>query len=463
MTTTTLVATAFGHTASLYDALQCAKQSDSSELKRAYRRQALKYHPDKAALKKQRQTSTRSSSSDNNNAVTNQTGTTSSSATIQNNDTLKFQAVSAAYSVLRSRKRRTLYDTTGQVRDDNDNDNDDDDETTTTTTTRTHQYNNFRSRGRSSTASHRSNNNNNNNDDRDQQHWDHFFHSVFQEIVTTGVEEEKHDYRGSGQENHDVLYYYTICKGNYHKIVDCIIHGEIGDMERWKKDIVNPAIQKGNVVRYSVYNFDDDADDDDDDDRKTKVVKRGMKKKKKRLRKLSDSLDRTKKISIKKASFDSSSTRKVNFGYSNNSSCILDNTNSLVDTDDENEEELIVSTKTTTTTHKNDAHSFSPHGDNDHDKDNDNDNDNDNDAKMNRKDKLEYHAATKRKQKAQKDKEFAKLLNSKTWRSDNATTSTTQQQEQQEQTTVPLFTEALLSRMEKKYSATVPSGKRKRF
>jgi len=210
MTTTTLVATAFGHTASLYDALQCAKQSDSSELKRAYRRQALKYHPDKAALKKQRQTSTRSSSSDNNNAVTNQTGTTSSSATIQNNDTLKFQAVSAAYSVLRSRKRRTLYDTTGQVRDDNDNDNgnDDDDETTTTTTTRTHQYNNFRSRGRSSTASHRSNNNNN-NDDRDQQHWDHFFHSVFQEIVTTGVEEEKHDYRGSGQENHDVLYYYT--------------------------------------------------------------------------------------------------------------------------------------------------------------------------------------------------------------------------------------------------------------
>jgi len=280
-----------------------------------------------------------------------------------------------------------------------------------------HQHNNFRGRGRNSKASNRSNNN---NDHDHQQHWDDFFHSVFQEIVTV---EQKHDraantYRGSDQEIHDVIHYYTICKGNFSKMVDCIVHGEIQDTKRWKNNIVNPAIVKGEIVRY-VYTS------DYDDGRKTKAVKRG---KKKRLRKVSNLLDRTKKVSIKKTLLTSS--RKVPLGTSNNS-CIVDN-NTLVDTDDE--EEMVVS-KETTNTAPNDAHSFSSHDD-----------------EMSRKDKLEYHAATKRKQKAKKEIEFANLLNSKTWSGDVDATKYTTQQERRERKTGP-FTEALLSSMEKKYSA----------
>ena len=92
--TLALIQSAFGLSSILYTVLQCNKSSTSIELKKSYRKAALKYHPDRCV------------ESSNN-------GDTASS-------TLKFQAVSAAYQVLSNEKRRSVYDSTGQIIDDED-------------------------------------------------------------------------------------------------------------------------------------------------------------------------------------------------------------------------------------------------------------------------------------------------------------------------------------------------------
>lgn len=84
-----LVASAFGASACLYaDVLQCDSTATTSELRKAYHRRALLFHPDK-----------QSGGGDNAKA------------------TLCFQAVSAAYEILMDSGRRALYDATGQLND----------------------------------------------------------------------------------------------------------------------------------------------------------------------------------------------------------------------------------------------------------------------------------------------------------------------------------------------------------
>ncbi|GAA5970100.1 hypothetical protein JCM11641_000268 [Rhodosporidiobolus odoratus] len=75
---------------SLYDVLGVATDTTEDDLKRAYRRQSLLYHPDKVAS---------SSSSDDERAAA----------------TLKFQQVGFAYSILKDQARREKYDKTGST------------------------------------------------------------------------------------------------------------------------------------------------------------------------------------------------------------------------------------------------------------------------------------------------------------------------------------------------------------
>jgi DnaJ family protein C protein 9 len=208
MSTISLIKSAFGGKATLYTVLNCTKTSSQSELRSAYRKAALRFHPDRA------------------NAVNNDDG--------DGDTTLKFQAVSAAYQVLMDEKRRAAYDATGRVLEEHDDitsyyRSSSDDEGS-----QHHVPRGKRTRPRNQ---------------KQHQQWEDFFHSVFNEIISAG---SKHKdaaklYSGSSQERDDVLKYYTTCKGNLQKVLECVVHAKQEDIERWRKDIIDPAIRNGEV------------------------------------------------------------------------------------------------------------------------------------------------------------------------------------------------------------------------
>jgi len=129
MGTNDLIDSAFGKNACLYnDVLQCKKTATLSELRKAYHKRALLFHPDK------------------------QTTIGSDKA----NSTLSFQAVSAVYEILIDKEKRKLYDSTGNY-----GEND--------------QFNN-----------------NSNNSSKDDKRWVDFFRSVFHEVASQKFDRNKY-------------------------------------------------------------------------------------------------------------------------------------------------------------------------------------------------------------------------------------------------------------------------------
>ena len=61
-------------------------------------------------------------------------------------------------------------------------------------------------------------------------------------------------YRGSSKEEADVIKYYNICRGDWDKVVECITFGDRSDIERWKSDIIKPALIRGAVRDFSSSN-----------------------------------------------------------------------------------------------------------------------------------------------------------------------------------------------------------------
>jgi hypothetical protein len=143
---------------------------------------------------------------------------------------LKFQAVSAAYQILMDDVQRAYYDTTGILRED-EHDHADNSNSST--------------RHTSSTNRHRG------GDTRD---WKTFFESVFNDIQQTGKHhnEAAKNYHNSNDEMIDVLRYYTLCQGDMNLIVECVPYGNKTDIDRWKKDIIYPAISCGKIPNYNV-------------------------------------------------------------------------------------------------------------------------------------------------------------------------------------------------------------------
>lgn len=197
-----LIAAAFGKDFNLYTTvLKCNETASASQLRKAYHRRALEFHPDK------------------------QRGCSPSELELT---TKRFQAVSAAYDILKDEDKRKVYDGTGEIDDD----------------------------GMI-------------NEDSVQQ-WTEFFRAMFKKVSTSDIDAFGAKYKNSEEEAADVLKYYDICKGDLDKMLSCVMLSENEDVERWMKDIIEPAILRGDVSRYdaldqSIQNYDVLMDTDDED------------------------------------------------------------------------------------------------------------------------------------------------------------------------------------------------------
>ncbi|KAL7527252.1 hypothetical protein ACHAWF_002109 [Thalassiosira exigua] len=342
-----LARSAFGPGSTLYSVLGCAPSSTPDELKRAYRRAALRHHPDRD----------RDASS-----------------------TLKFQAVSAAYQVLMDGGRRAAYDATGDVAEDEafptreESDGDDG-------------GSKFARGGRETR----------------QTHFERFFRSVFDEIISTGSRHyaDAKSYRGSEAEREDVLHYYTMCKGDWRKVVECIVHGSPDEVIRWKADIVDPALAKGEIQTYSDVNV--------PGDRKSSFNSYGGRPFKQTKRRILEDSSSDEEITASSSKKRLGKTRRIK------------QNSLLVDTDDESEDDT---TRTKSFASNTSATSTS----------------------MSKRDKLDYRVAKKRKAKAEKEMEVADMIRSKNWGKNAA-----EHFHRRTQKKAGVITDALLANMEERY------------
>jgi len=124
---------------------------------------------------------------------------------------LKFQAVSFAYEILSKEETRKAYDEHGEIYDDEDID--------------------FQS-------------------DAGVEQWKNVFSKMFGKVTTADIDSFEQTYKHSEEERLDVLKYYKICKGNFDKMLTCVMLSEEDDIPRWKTDFLEPAISKGDIERW---------------------------------------------------------------------------------------------------------------------------------------------------------------------------------------------------------------------
>jgi len=353
--TLALIQSAFGLSSTLYTVLQCNKSSTSIELKKSYRKAALKYHPDRC--------------------VEINNGDSASS-------TLKFQAVSAAYQVLSNERRRSVYDSTGQIIDDDEDEYD----TSHTTNDRPQPSNKHQ---------------------HQQKQWEEFFNSIFNEIITKGSNQatSASSFRGSKDEQRDVLHYYTMCRGDMNKVVECIILSSIDDVDRYMNDIIEPAVVRGDVEDYSGI-----CDDNN--------LKKVQKKKRRRILEDSSSSEDEQHIA---ATVNKKKTKIKSKSKENNTL--------LIDTDDESVTTSSTKKRPSSVT----ANKSRP-------------------PSMSKQDKMEFRVAKKRKAKAEKELEISSIINSNNWDASSAVHhASSQQQSRKKKKNMGDLSDALLYNIEKKY------------
>ena len=210
--TLSLLCSAFGPFSTPYTVLRCNDLSTPTELRCAYRAAALQYHPDRLLLHPH--------DNDDNGSEGEGEGEVSRS-------TLKFQAVSAAYQVLMDEGRRSHYDRTGEVLDDNDD---------------------YDGNNHDSPLPHPGEEEEGHTLDEQQQHhrWENFYRSVFavQSRFVVRYPKSAEEYCGSETERRDVLRYYKTCGGDMNKVVRVVPYGKEEDISRWMRDIVDPYFGK---------------------------------------------------------------------------------------------------------------------------------------------------------------------------------------------------------------------------
>ena len=210
--TLSLLCSAFGPFSTPYTVLGCNDLSTPTELRCAYRAAALQYHPDRLLLHPH--------DNDDNGSEGEGEGEVSRC-------TLKFQAVSAANQVLMDEGRRSHYDRTGEVLDDNDD---------------------YDGNNHDSPLPHPGEEEEGHTLDEQQQHhrWENFFRSVFavQSRFVVRYPKSAEEYCGSETERRDVLRYYKGCGGDMNMVVRVVPYGKEEDISRWMRDIVDPYFGK---------------------------------------------------------------------------------------------------------------------------------------------------------------------------------------------------------------------------
>ena len=161
------------------DVLQVSKDCSPAKLRKAYYQQALKYHPDK---------------------------------NLSEDATLKFQAISWVYDLLKNPERRAEYDETSHVPRDDELDVGDED---------------------GSTA------------------WKDYFDTIFGKLSTDDIDQFAMKYKMSEEEEADVLKHYEKYKGNLVKMLEYVMLSEERDVPRWVEDYIQPALTAGKIKSYT--------------------------------------------------------------------------------------------------------------------------------------------------------------------------------------------------------------------
>ena len=186
MSAATILAEAYGESANLYtDVLKVSADASPSQLRKAYYKRCLKYHPDKLSP----------DITDDERELAKK----------------KFQAISLAYTILSDEEKRKEYDETGDLYD-NDEDL--------------------------------------SNSKEGMKQWTEYFNAVFPKVTTADIDAFEVKYKCSDEEEKDVLKYYVQFKGDLNKMTECVMLSSDADKERWVKDYINPAINKGTVKDY---------------------------------------------------------------------------------------------------------------------------------------------------------------------------------------------------------------------
>ena len=237
--TLSLLQSAFGISSTPYTVLQCDASSTPAQLRSAYRAAALRYHPDRALCRRRcddcgpvaATVATAEDDNDEDDDNGNGEGVGGSSST-----TLKFQAVSAAYRVLMDDSRRSCYDKTGKVCEDDDCNHGDGFPSPSAARPPNEKKDGRFTSDQSSCRRRRHRGGN--------QNWEFFYRSLLNEMVGVGMRhaESANAYRGSQSERRDVLRYHNMFQGDMRRVIECVPYGKDVDVARWMRDIINPAV-----------------------------------------------------------------------------------------------------------------------------------------------------------------------------------------------------------------------------
>lgn len=189
-------------TTDLYSILGVSSDASPEEIKKGYRKSALRNHPDKGG------------------------------------DSEKFKCVSIAYSILSDASKKSVYDESGDV---------DEAEASSDDNLRSKTFN----------------------------EWDAYFRSLYPKLTINKIEEYSNKYKDSEDEKEDVHSYYSTCKGDLKKMLQCVPLSTEKDIPRWCLWI-DEWISNGLCEKYSKYEKDkknmgnirfeeDDGDDMDEE------------------------------------------------------------------------------------------------------------------------------------------------------------------------------------------------------
>lgn len=170
-----------------YEALSVPQDATPEQIKTAYRKAALKHHPDKAPEDSKVAAHT------------------------------KFQEIAFAYAILSDERRRKRYDLTGRTEDSLDLDDDAFD-------------------------------------------WVSFYREQYKDVVTAdAIEGFANKYKGSEEEKGDVLGWYEKCEGKMTKLYKNVMLSDPAEDEERFREIIDQAIESGEVVGYEAYTQESEA------------------------------------------------------------------------------------------------------------------------------------------------------------------------------------------------------------